>query len=318
MLVSIIFLVFGLFLLVKGADILVASSISIGKRIKISEFFIGLIIIGFGTSISELLVSIDAVLKNHPDLSVGNIIGSNIANLLLVSFVAGLSSELKISKTSYFDIIFHLGCHLLFLFVFFFYIFDRNFGLIFLTLFIFYLFKSFKKAKSEDTSKIEIENDFFSQITFQNPLKYGTPILIFSILITLIGADLTVNSAIEISDILQIADSFVGLTIIALGTSLPEIATSITAARNGKGNIIIGNIIGSNIYNLLLILGLASLFQSFSYNQQILSSDVIFLIISVCFFSFLIFKKITIGKKVSYICLLAYILYLINLYLNNF
>ncbi|MEE2695168.1 MAG: calcium/sodium antiporter [Pseudomonadota bacterium] len=318
MLISIFFLIFGIFLLVKGAEILISTSLSIGKKLKISEFFIGLIIIGFGTSISELLVSIDAVLKDTPDLSVGNIIGSNIANLLLVTFTAGFLSELKKPKTANFDLIFHLVCHLFFLFVFFFSIFNKNFGLIFLSLFSFYLYKCLKKSSSEDVDEIKIEDDFFSRISFISPFKYGTPLLILSIFVTLLGADLTVDSAKTISNLLKISDSFIGLTVIALGTSLPEIATSITAARKGKINIIVGNIIGSNIYNLLLILGLTSLFPAFSYNKEILSSDVIFLIVSVCFFSFLVFNRITIGRKVSYICLLAYIYYLINLYLKNF
>ena len=111
MLLSIFTLLIGLLLLVKGAEILISSAIAIGKKLKVSEFFIGLIVVGFGTSLCELVVSIDAVIKGSPDISVGNVIGSNIANIFLVTFAAGLTSELKSIKVSKFDLFFHLGAH---------------------------------------------------------------------------------------------------------------------------------------------------------------------------------------------------------------
>ena len=318
MLVSIILLVSGLFLLVKGADILISSSVAIGKRLNVSEFFIGLIVVGFGTSLCELLVSIDAVIKNSPDISVGNVIGSNIANILLVTFAAGITAELKSIKVSLFDLSFHLGSHFLFLLIFLFTFLDRSFGLLFLFFFVLYLFKSFRNSASETIEESNTENDLFSNLSHLQPIKYGLPISILAIIITLLGADITVDAAIKISNILNISDSFVGLTIIALGTSLPEIATSITASKKGKSNIIIGNIIGSNIYNLLLILGFTSLFENFSYNKELLSKDVIILFLASMVFTIIIFKKIKIGKIVSVLCFIFYLLYLLSLYFSNF
>jgi len=318
MLISIILLTSGLFLLVKGADILISSSIAIGKKLNVSEFFIGLIVVGFGTSLCELLVSIDAVIKNSPDISVGNVIGSNIANILLVTFAAGITAELKSIKVSIFDLSFHLGSHFLFLCIFLFSFLNRNFGLIFLLLFLLYLFKSFRSSESETVEESNLENDLFSNLSHQQPIKYGLPISIIAITITLFGADITVDAAIKISNTLQISDSFIGLTIIALGTSLPEIATSITASKKGKSNIIIGNIIGSNIYNLLLILGFTSLFENFSYNKELLSNDVITLFLATTVFTVVILKKIKIGKTISVLCLIFYLLYLISLYKSNF
>ncbi len=318
MLLSIVFLISGLFLVVKGADILISSAIAIGKKLQVSEFFIGLIVVGFGTSLCELVVSIDALFKGSPDISVGNIIGSNIANIFLVTCAAGLTAELKSIKISFFDLSFHLLSHLIFLIIFLYSFLDRNYGIIFILLFVFYLYKSFRKSESQNNDDIKLENDFFTKKSFTRPIIYGLPISVFSIIITLFGADITVDSAISISKILNISDSFVGLTIIALGTSLPEVATSITAAKKGKSNIILGNIIGSNIYNLLLILGFTSLFNSFTYNKEILSNDVVFLFLAALFFTFLMFKKINIGKKISYICLIIYISYLGYLYFINF
>ena len=318
MLLSIFTLITGLILLVKGAEILISSAIAVGKKLRVSEFFIGLIVVGFGTSLCELVVSIDAVLKGSPDISLGNVIGSNIANILLVTFAAGLTSELKSIKVSKFDLSFHLGTHIIFLLIFVFAFLSTRYGLLFIFLFAFYLFRSFKNSDSKDKDEIILENDFFSKISFKSPLLYGLPISAFAIGITLFGADITVDSAISISMILNVSDSFIGLTIIALGTSLPEIATSITAAKKGKSNIIVGNIIGSNIYNLLLILGFTSLFNSFSYNKNILLDDVYFLSIIAIIFTLFILKRIRIGRKVSFLCFLIYLMYLGNLYLSNF
>lgn len=318
MLVSLSLLVLGLTLLVKSADILICSSVAIGKKINVSEFFIGLIVVGFGTSLCELVVSIDAVIKGSPDISVGNVIGSNIANILLVTFVASATSILKPSRVSSFDLIFHLLSHFVFLVVFLLTTLDRSIGLIFILFFVFYLLKSFQNSNSENIDEIKLENDFFSNISYKNPFKFGVPIIILAISVTLFGADLTVDSAIEISDKLEISDSFVGLTIIALGTSLPEIATSITASKKGKSDMIIGNIIGSNIYNLLLILGFTSLFEKFSYSKELLSLDVIILFLSAIFFSTLIFKKVKIGKSIGFLCFLTYLAYLYYLFLANF
>ena len=318
MLLSIFTLITGLILLVKGAEILISSAIAIGKKLRVSEFFIGLIVIGFGTSLCELVVSIDAVLKGSPDISVGNVIGSNIANILLVTFAAGLTSELKSIKVSKFDLSFHLSTHLIFVLIFVFAFLSAKYGLLFIFLFTFYLFRSFKNSDAKDKDEIILENDFFSKISFKRPFLYGLPISAFAIGITLFGADITVDSAISISMILNVSDSFIGLTIIALGTSLPEIATSITAAKKGKSNIIVGNIIGSNIYNLLLILGFTSLFNSFSYNKKILLDDVCFLGLIAIIFTLLILKRIRIGRRVSFLCFLIYLMYLGNLYLTNF
>ena len=318
MLLSITSLIFGLLLVIKGADILISGSVAIGKKLNVSEFFIGLIVIGFGTSLCELVVSIEAVIKGSPDISIGNVIGSNIANIFLVTCAAGFTSELKSIKISNFDLSFHLISHFLFLIIFLFAFLDRNYGLLFIFLFVSYLYKSIKKSNPENKEEIMLENDFFSKISFNKPLIYGLPVSIFSIVVTLFGADITVDSAISISNILGISDSFVGLTIIALGTSLPEIATSITAARKGKSNIIVGNIIGSNIYNLFLILGFTSLFNSFSYNKEILSNDVIFLSLSAILFTILMYKKIIIGTRIAIIFLIIYLIYLVNLYFSNF
>ena len=292
-------LIFGLYIAIKGADVLISNSTAIGRKLKISDFFIGLVIVGFGTSISELLVSIEAVLSNSPDLSIGNILGSNIANILLVLSVVGFINSIKINKISRFDIIFHLVIHLAFFLIFTFYKFDFLFGILFLTSFIFYMIYSFKNSMVSSEINSEVNFDSLSKFSYKKPVIFGLPIVVISIIITLFGVNISVESAIKISDNLNIPDSFIGLSVIAIGTSLPELVTSIAAAKRKKSAIIFGNIIGSNIYNLLFILGISSLFELFNYQKKILELDVIFLSLIVTLFSFTLLKRYDINLKFS-------------------
>ncbi len=311
-------LLLGLYFVVKGADVLLSSATSLGKKFKVSDFFIGLIIIGFGTSLSELLVSVKAVLENSPGLSVGNVIGSNISNIILVISFVLIISSFQVKTIKKFDIFFHLIIHLLFLIIFLLDILNVFSGVFFIILFLFYLFLSFTRSSSKEIKKIEIENNFPSKKTFQNPIIFGIPIILISMMITLFGAQMTVLSAIKISSLLNISDSFLGLSVIALGTSLPEIATSIKAAKKKNFNLIVGNILGSNIYNLLLILGIASSFNNFSYNKNTLIFEVYFLSISVTIISILFYKNFLFRKNQSGVFFILYFFYLFMLYKTNF
>lgn len=318
MLLETLKLITGLFLAIKGADILISCSVGLGRRLKVSDFLVGLVIVGFGTSIPELLVSVDAVLSNYANLSVGNILGSNIANILLVFSALGFVNKIKIKSVASFDIFFHLSMHVIFYLIFNFSTFDKKFGILFIVFFLFYIISSLWLSKDKKQINDTDENDYFSVLTFRKPILFGLPILVISITLTLFGVDLAVSSAIYISRELNIPDSFIGLSLIAIGTSLPELVTSISAAKRGNNQIIFGNIIGSNIYNLLFILGVSSLFKFFSYNFFILKMDVLILLITILIFSICLIKKLTINKKISIIFFAAYILYLINLYYRNF
>ena len=140
MLLESVKLIIGLFLAIKGADVLISSSIGLGRKFKVSDFFIGLVIVGFGTSIPELLVSVDAVLNNSANLSVGNILGSNIANILLVFCALGFVNNIKIKDVAPFDMLFHLSMHVIFYLVFNFSTFGKKFGVLFIILFLFYIY----------------------------------------------------------------------------------------------------------------------------------------------------------------------------------
>ena len=317
LIINFLTLLIGLFLVVKGADILISSAVAIGKRYGVSDFFIGLIVIGFGTSLPELLVSIDAIIKKSPEISIGNVIGSNISNILLVLGAALFVSKIDLRKISIFDNFFHLIVHIFFLLIVWLLVFDYKIGLFFLILFSFYIYKSFNNSLSKNENELET-NDFFTKIVFKKPLIIGLPTIIFSIILTFFGAEFTVDSVIEISNFFGISDSFLALTLVALGTSLPEIITSIRAAQKKMSELIIGNIIGSNIYNLLLILGFVSLFEAFSFPKDILFFEVIFLFVCTVSFSFLLYVKNELSKKFSWVFIIFYLFYLLKLLLTNF
>jgi len=317
LIINFFILLIGLFFVVKGADILISSAVAIGKKYGVSDFFIGLIIIGFGTSLPELIVSIDAIIKKSPEISIGNVLGSNISNILLVLGAALFISKIDLRKISRFDNFFHLFIHIFFLLVVWLLIFDYKTGIVFLILFSFYIYKSFNNSLSNSNNELET-NDYLTKIVFKRPLIIGLPTIIFSVTLTFFGAEFTVNSVIEISSFFGISDSFLALTLVALGTSLPEIITSIRAAQKNMSELIIGNIIGSNIYNLLLILGFVSLFEAFTFPKDILFFEVIFLFVCVIGFSLLLYLKNELNKKLSWFFIVFYFFYLLKLLLTNF
>ena len=169
LIINFLILLMGLFLVVKGADILISSAVTIGKKYGVSDFFIGLIVIGFGTSLPELLVSIDAIIKKSPEISIGNVLGSNISNILLVLGSALLISKIDLTKISRFDNLFHLFIHVVFLLIVWLLVFDYKIGLFFLILFTFYIYKSFNKSLSNSENEIET-NDLLTKMVFRRRL----------------------------------------------------------------------------------------------------------------------------------------------------
>lgn len=311
-------LLIGIVLVLYGANLLINTALVLGKKYKIPEILIGIVIIGFGTSLSELIVSIDAVFKNAAELSIGNIIGSNVANIFLVLGCAGIAKNLAIPKINKFDTIFHLVISLIFFLIFIYFQLNILSGLLFITLFFIYLFLSFRNSKVSETENIDINNDFISKKVLKFPKIFGIPVLLFSIILTIFGADLTVVNSIQISRILGISEAVIGLTVIAIGTSLPEIAAGITAARKIKPDLIFGNIIGSNLYNILLILGFSSLLEQFEYNYLNLLDEIIFMLVSVIVFTILLLFKKSFNKFVSFCFLFTYFIYIYFIYYKIF
>lgn len=288
MLLTIFLLIIGLVLLIKGADWLVNGASSLARKLHISELIIGLTIVAFGTSAPELVVNSIASFENHPDIVFGNIIGSNNINLFVILGIAGLITPLVVQRSTVWkEIPFSLLAALILLFfandVF---IntnsqnivsrFEGIILLIFFVLFLLYVFRQTKKDKQLPQPDTIIKNNF----TIWGLIIIGLASLV-------IGGKLIVDSAVEIAQSIGISEKVISLTIVALGTSLPELATSAVAAYKKNNDIAVGNIIGSNIFNMFLILGVSAVVRpipyqiSFNFDLSVLMFGTVFLFIAM-------------------------------------
>ena len=317
MAIQLLILAAGLVLILLGANYLVEGSSAIARKFGISEFIIGLTIVGIGTSSPEMVVSFLASLQGKADMAIGNIIGSNIFNTLLILGVTALISPLTITKSNIkkdipmnifatillivFGLhatLFGLGPDTL----------SRYDGAILLAVFIWYLVSSFRNKSSIEEDGQEILKDSPFWLTF---------IMIAGGLAGLIiGGRLFVNSASELARIFGVSDKFIAITVMAGGTSMPELATCVVAALKGKGQLALGNILGSNISNILLILGGSALINPLSFSG-ITAVDVSTLLASALFIllSAWMFKKKKLDRIEGAILLLgeaAYLWYLIS------
>lgn len=265
MTIQILLLIVGLVLILLGANYLVDGSSSIAKRFGISEFVIGLTIVGIGTSTPEMVVSFLSAFQGKADMAIGNVVGSNIFNTMLILGATALVAPLTITKSNLKkDIPLNIGVTVLLILL------GMNFtifgfgkdqlgrldGLVLLAIFAWYLWSSFRNdSADEEESSIEVKSGFVSTI-----------MIIGGLLGLIFGGRLFVNSATELAKMFGVSDKFIAITVMAAGTSMPELATCIVAALKGRGQLALGNILGSNISNILLILGGASLIHPLSFN----------------------------------------------------
>ena len=285
MLISILFLLIGFVILIKGADLLIDGASSLAKKLSISELAIGLTIVAFGTSAPELIVNVFASIGGNHEITFGNILGSNIFNILMVLGISGIISTIVVQKNTILkEIPFLLVATLL---VFFLSLWNSvlsfSDGIIliaFLIIFLIYVIK-FLKAKPLLGSDIK-ERSYFVAIVM----------MIFGITGLFFGGKFVVDNAVIIARYFAVSEKFIGLTIVALGTSLPELVTSVMAIRKGRNDLAIGNVIGSNLFNILLVLGVSSLIAPIHYDIA-LNIDFIFL----CLITIILFITMFIGKK---------------------
>lgn len=262
---NILLLIVGFILLVGGADYLVKGASSIAKRFNISDLIIGLTIVAFGTSTPELAVNIMASSSGSTDLAIGNVVGSNIFNLLVILGITAMIKPIHL-KTSLLkiEIPYAIMAAVALIFVAGDYIFDGTEGMItqsdglilllFFSIFMYYIFLSANKGQIS-------EEDTQSESATIYPLWQSALYTLGGLAVLVFGGDLIVNNASEIARSLGMSESVIGLTIVAAGTSLPELATSLMAAYKGKGDIAIGNVVGSNIFNIFFILGISAVIK---------------------------------------------------------
>ncbi|MFP8490202.1 calcium/sodium antiporter [Gracilimonas sp. Q87] len=267
MTVLLIWLTLGLIFLIKGADLLVDGASALARKFNVSDLAIGLTVVAFGTSAPELVVNVMGAIDGHNEIVFANVIGSNNFNLLAILGITGLITPLIVQSStvwreipiSFFAIIllFFLtndlwssNSSLL----------SRSDGLILLILFIGFLFYVYKQLSNDTATSVE-NQIHLSQFKIWSFIVIGLAGLV-------LGGNLVVENAIEIADMLGVSEKIIGLTIIAAGTSLPELATSVLAAFKKNTDIAVGNIIGSNIFNIFLILGVSSLVKPIHYSPS--------------------------------------------------
>ena len=297
---DLLYLIIGLLILVAGAEIVIRGSVSFGKKYNISLFAIGIVIVAGGTSLPELASSINAVINNHADLALGAVVGSNIANLVLVMAATTIILPISnISKNQINQAWINIALGITLIIMGFLY-FNYIFGIISIILLILIMYLQFKKG-SLDLEEI-------------NKSEYSTSLSVFLVLLGIIfliyGSDLFVDSAISIANYYNVSEAVIGLSVIAFGTSLPELVVGIISALKRKVDFALGNILGSNIYNILGVLGVSSFFGKFTMPEILAKQDLIFmLLITIMILGFMVFAK-KLGRAYGSIGLILYAYYI--------
>lgn len=293
-----IILIIGFLLLIKGADLFVDKATIIATKLKIPKIIIGMTIVAIGTSLPELSVSVQSSILGLNDMCVANVIGSNIFNLLMITGTIALLSKVKINN--FMNVFKTFGVYILLIVL----SLDKNLslldGIILLGVFIAYMInmiksESYTEEENEDVVKEHILKTIVLGLIGLAGIAYG--------------GNLVIESARDIALSLGMSENLVGLTVVALGTSLPEYVTSIVACKKDEMDIAIGNILGSNIFNILLVLGLASLLAPISVSIVTLI-DALFMFITMILYIIFTFKKRTVNKFTGIMFIMTYVAYI--------
>lgn len=317
-----VWLLVGFVLLIKGADFFVDGASSIARLLRIPAVIIGLTIVAMGTSAPEAAVSISAGLVGKNEIALSNVVGSNIFNLLVVAGVCAVMKPFAVEKTI-FKRDFPINIIFSFILLFILWQFNeisRTSGIILLVCMAFYLFLTVRAAIK---NKIEDDNDTASDLYKSLADKLGKVICsktavdaILSILFcavgltaVIFGGDMVVDNASAIASSLGLSDTLIGLTIVAIGTSLPELVTSIVAARKGQSDLAMGNVIGSNIFNLAFIIGLSATIHPIAATPEAIFDTLIMIATTIVMYILCMGKKHIINRYEGAFCALIYIGY---------
>ncbi len=310
-----VFLVIGFTLLIKGADLFVEGSSSVAKRLHVPSIIIGLTIVAMGTSLPETAVSVSASLVGNNELAVSNVVGSNIFNLMVVIGVCAMLATVNVAKeTITRDIPLSLICAGLLMLFGSVGIGDKSGmtlgrfdGVILIAFFAGYLFYMVKIAlkASREGKNIEIEGGSDEDIKLVS-VPVSILFIVGGAIAIAFGGDVTVDAASRIASDLGMSQTLIGLTIVSIGTSLPELVTSIVAARKNEVDMALGNAIGSNIFNILMVLGVASAISPISVIKENIIDMCVLIVFTVCVWIFAGTKK-TIGKMEGF-CMVAFYL----------
>ena len=315
---AIVFLIAGFFFLVKGADVFVEGSSSIAKKLKVPPIIIGLTIVAMGTSLPETAVSVTASLVQNNELAVSNVVGSNIFNLMFVIGVCSILTPIMVQKATVVrDIPLSLGCALFLLVLGISGLGDKTGmtlghadGVIFLIVFAGYIFTMVRSAMKARAAGQKVEIEGVEECDNMKELSYGKSILFLIVGAAAIafGGDLTVDTASRIAIELGMSQTLVGLTIVSIGTSLPELVTSVVAARKNEVDMAVGNAVGSNIFNILMVLGISSAISPVALIRENIIDIVLLMVFSVMVWIFAGTRK-KIERKEGIIMVVVYLVY---------
>ena len=309
MIISILLLILGFILLIKGADIFVDGASNLAQNFKIPKIIIGLTIVAFGTSAPELAVSIKAIISGSSDIVLGNVVGSNILNILLILGLSSLFSPMGVKdNTVKKEIPLTILFSCLLMILSFDNMIDKNIVntitrtdgmviILFFLIFIYYLIEVMRKDKNKENEKPK------------NNILYSILFTIFGIVGIVVGSNFVVDNATNIAKLLNVSEKMISLTIVAFGTSLPELVTSVQASRKGENDIAIGNIIGSNIFNIGVVIGLPTAFINYIKVGTFNYIDMFAMIISAILLFVLTFRKRKLDRKSGLLMLAIFVAY---------
>lgn len=305
MLIPVVLILIGFVLLMGGAEYTVRGSVAIANKLNIPTIIVGLTVVAFGTSAPEFVVSISAALKGSEGIAIGNVVGSNIANLLLILGAAAAIYPISTNRKIFVrDYAFLFLVTLLFVLFAIGGTFVRWQGIILLLMLVVFVYYNYRNSKKSDVTSDAIspiaEKNWYVvlQVTF-----LGLAAIVF-------GADLLVRGAVDIARILGVSEEIIGLTVIAFGTSLPELATTGMAAFRKQNGVALGNILGSNIWNIVFIMGVTSTIVNVEVPKQFLQYDLWVMFISTLLFLPLMMSQNKLSRREGILFVFLYLLYL--------
>lgn len=316
---NVILMIIGFIILIKGADFVVKGAVGLSKKLNWSEMLVGIVLVGIGTSLPELVVTINSSLKGESDIILGNAIGSSICNILLVVGIAGMIRPMKIDKRLCKT---HLSMSLLTIIVLFLICnygsdislgIDRIEAIILLVMTVLYTIFTFFEGKNENE-----DNKKLNESEKDNKKMSSLKIFIYIVLGIVglkYGADFVINEATNIASYFGVSPAIISLTIISIGTGLPEIATSIMASIRKDSDLAVGNVIGSNIYNVCLLPSVGALISPIGYYKSFNMTIIFLMLATIVVLVLANYKnKSTLSRKKAFALLLLYFVYIVNLF----
>ncbi len=312
-----VYLIIGLILLSGGAGYLIQGALAVAARLKVSPLVAGLTIVALGTSLPELVVCVRAAMAGAPGIAVGNVVGSNIANILLILGAGGLMCPISANRDHFLrDSIILLGATVIFIGFALTGSFSCIPGLIMIVLLVTFLLFSYQQGKKhgiDDLSMVDMDE--------VNPEHAITAIrasllIIGGLIAVALGAELLVNGATTVARSLGVSEEVIGLTMVAIGTSLPELATVIAAAAKKHTDVIIGNVMGSNIFNIFGVMGTTAIVADVPVAAQILSFDIWIMAATVILLIPIMFSGNVLSRREGVVCLMLYAAYISAQYIG--